>query len=415
MAVTLQQIADAAGVSRGTVDRALNNRGRIRPEVAERIREIAEQMGYKPNTGGRALALLKHRRTIGVIEQFAETPFIIEVDEGIRAAQDEIDRFGCEVKICRIDGIDADKVANTMWEMREAGVNGIALVATEDPRIRKEIELCVQAEIPVVTFNSDLVGSARMAYVGQDAYNCGRTAAGLMRDMLSEGGKIAILTGDYDSSIQNERIRGFRDVIETQSEEARRQGCVSTAGEEKRIGTAGEEKRVSTAGEGKRVSTAGEEKRVSAAGEEKRVSTVGEEKCVGAAGEEGSSGVLCEIVSVRETGETVSGLKQQAEELLDQEPDIAGIYMNAQGKNELCEILKARGLDRSVRLIVNDLVACNRSYIEDGTINYIIDEDAVVQGTEAVMTLFRLLYDGKEPERETNHTEIKIISKYNLA
>ena len=37
MAVTLQQIAEAAGVSRGTVDRALNNRGRIRPEVEERI------------------------------------------------------------------------------------------------------------------------------------------------------------------------------------------------------------------------------------------------------------------------------------------------------------------------------------------------------------------------------------------
>ena len=35
MAVTMQQIADLAGVSRGTVDRALNNRGRIRQEVAE--------------------------------------------------------------------------------------------------------------------------------------------------------------------------------------------------------------------------------------------------------------------------------------------------------------------------------------------------------------------------------------------
>ena len=35
MAVTAQQIADLAGVSRGTVDRALHNRGRVNPEVKE--------------------------------------------------------------------------------------------------------------------------------------------------------------------------------------------------------------------------------------------------------------------------------------------------------------------------------------------------------------------------------------------
>ena len=38
MAVTLVEIASLAGVSRGTVDRALNNRGRVDPEVADRVR-----------------------------------------------------------------------------------------------------------------------------------------------------------------------------------------------------------------------------------------------------------------------------------------------------------------------------------------------------------------------------------------
>ena len=49
MAITLQQIADLAGVSRGTVDRALNNRGRIKPEVEQRIKKIAKDVGYKPS------------------------------------------------------------------------------------------------------------------------------------------------------------------------------------------------------------------------------------------------------------------------------------------------------------------------------------------------------------------------------
>lgn len=57
MAVTLKQIAELAGVSRGTVDRALYNRGRVKPEVAERIRKIADDLGYQPNRAGKALAM----------------------------------------------------------------------------------------------------------------------------------------------------------------------------------------------------------------------------------------------------------------------------------------------------------------------------------------------------------------------
>ena len=71
MAVTLQQIAQAAGVSRGTVDRALNHRGRIDPQVAEKIKQIAKEAGYQPNRAGRALAMSKKSVKIGVLVQAA--------------------------------------------------------------------------------------------------------------------------------------------------------------------------------------------------------------------------------------------------------------------------------------------------------------------------------------------------------
>ncbi len=52
MAVTLQQIAEAAGVSRGTVDRALNDRGRINLESRIRNnRKIINATAFKPVSG----------------------------------------------------------------------------------------------------------------------------------------------------------------------------------------------------------------------------------------------------------------------------------------------------------------------------------------------------------------------------
>ena len=69
MAVTAQQIADLAGVSRGTVDRALHNRGRVNPEVKEKIQKIALELRYKPNLIGQALVRSKQDFKLGVILQ----------------------------------------------------------------------------------------------------------------------------------------------------------------------------------------------------------------------------------------------------------------------------------------------------------------------------------------------------------
>ena len=90
MGVTLQQIAEAAGVSRGTVDRALNNRGRINPEVAEMVKKTAEEMGYvhklrkrQKNTSG--------KKKIGIVTQLSGSSFMLEVNRGIQTGKKELE------------------------------------------------------------------------------------------------------------------------------------------------------------------------------------------------------------------------------------------------------------------------------------------------------------------------------------
>ena len=109
--VTLQQIADKAGVSRGTVDRALNNRGRINPEVKARIEQIAEELGYQPNRAGKALAMARRSVKIGVIITSTDTPFMQTVLQGIEEAKREVESLGAEVIVKKIKGAKAEDMS----------------------------------------------------------------------------------------------------------------------------------------------------------------------------------------------------------------------------------------------------------------------------------------------------------------
>ena len=83
MTVRIQDIAEQAGVSRGTVDRALHKRGRIRPEVADRIWAIARELGYEPRESSEKGR--KHLK-IGVVTQLAGSSFMIRINQGIEDA-----------------------------------------------------------------------------------------------------------------------------------------------------------------------------------------------------------------------------------------------------------------------------------------------------------------------------------------
>ena len=74
-----------------------NNRGKVRPEVEERVRKVAEELGYKPNLLGRALIKMKENIKIGVILQDTGTPYLKTLSDGIKKAKGEVEDFGGSV------------------------------------------------------------------------------------------------------------------------------------------------------------------------------------------------------------------------------------------------------------------------------------------------------------------------------
>src|ERR1700682_2692436 len=58
----IKDIAKAAGVSIGTVDRALHSRPGISAATRAKIVRMAEQLGYRPNLAARHLKLSRQRK-----------------------------------------------------------------------------------------------------------------------------------------------------------------------------------------------------------------------------------------------------------------------------------------------------------------------------------------------------------------
>ncbi len=211
--VTIRQIAERAGVSRGTVDRVMNQRGRVSPEAEKKIRAAADELGYvhkarkKDDTKGRS-------RKIGVVTQLADSPFMMEINRGIQKATEELAAQGITVFLAEDPGVDESKQQLAMDSLVSRGICGLAIMPVDSNGIRQRINMLVgEKGIPVVTFNSDIVGTRRSNFVGMDNRRSGQTAAGLM-GMLTRGtGKILIITGHFGSHVNNMRIEGFIEEI----------------------------------------------------------------------------------------------------------------------------------------------------------------------------------------------------------
>lgn len=209
MAVTLQQLAEACGVSRGTVDRALHDKEGVRPEVAARIKEKAREMGYIP---ARACPVAAARPVrIGVVLHSASSVFVQLLAERFRTAPLE-EMLPVETVVRTLEGVNVAHQLALIEELVEIErIDGLALMPLASALICSKInELSETRGIPVVTLNTDIVDSCRLAYVGPDNVASGRAAAALMGLTVGGQGQILPILGERNGHYaDSQRLSGF--------------------------------------------------------------------------------------------------------------------------------------------------------------------------------------------------------------
>ena len=213
---TIKEIAELSGVSRGTVDRVLNNRGSVSAKTAEKVLEIAKALDYRPNKAGLTLAAQKKRLRLGVILFGNSNPFFDEVMKGVRYQEERLACYNCSILVRQIAYDDAQQLS-AIEELLAQDVHGIVLAPYNAPAIAEKINALYEQHIPTVTVNTDIDHTRRIAYVGSNYFLSGETAGGLMGLMTKGEIHAGIVLGSRQILCHTDRVAGFRNCIRKKS------------------------------------------------------------------------------------------------------------------------------------------------------------------------------------------------------
>lgn len=199
--VTLKDVAQAAGVHVSTASRALdpNSKTSLTDTVSEKIKRIANELGYRPN---RIAAGLRTNRTMSIgvmIPDITNTIF----PPIVRGIESVLEPEGYASIVVNTDNI-ASREERLMEVLRERGVDGIISAAAhrDDPGLSE----LVKQGVPFVTINRR-VDQPTVPYVAHDEQ------VGLMlvlRHLFNLGHvHIGHIAGPSDLSTGQERLHAY--------------------------------------------------------------------------------------------------------------------------------------------------------------------------------------------------------------
>ncbi len=136
---TLKDVARRADVSVSTVSRVFNNPEKVRPDTRQRVREVADTLGYQPNRVARRLRLENGTAgLIGLVIPDIQNPFFADI---VRGVEDVIHEHDYALVLSNSDE-DAERQRMALNTFQTEDVDGVIVppVSLDDPAVRKLAE-----------------------------------------------------------------------------------------------------------------------------------------------------------------------------------------------------------------------------------------------------------------------------------
>ncbi|CAG8999538.1 MAG: Catabolite control protein A [Candidatus Celerinatantimonas neptuna] len=201
---TIADIAAAAGVSKSTVSRVLNNRPGVNSVARQKIQAIIDESHFTANISAKNLKA-RHTDTVGILVPLLTSKSIASFIHGMTA---ELESKNMQILLMNTK-MDTGKAIADVKTMNSKGVDGmIALVAGYNQEL---IDTFCESESPIVVVGQDL-SLFDIPSVFYDDYRCGYQAG---QQLLQCGCQKLLFLGfsPMDVALGRQRRRGFEDAL----------------------------------------------------------------------------------------------------------------------------------------------------------------------------------------------------------
>ncbi|MBL7968091.1 MAG: LacI family DNA-binding transcriptional regulator [Prolixibacteraceae bacterium] len=203
---TIHDIARELNISASTVSRALNDNPRISQKTKEKIKSVADSLGYRPNTMASNLRN-KKSNTIGIVVPLINRHFFSSVISGV---EDVAYKSGYNVVISQSND-NADKEINIVHSMFLNRVDGLIISIAMQTSNYDHLKLFRKKNIPLVFFDR------AVPEIETDKIMVDDRAGGfkVTQHLIDQGyQRIAHVGGPQNLLIYQLRLKGYADALE---------------------------------------------------------------------------------------------------------------------------------------------------------------------------------------------------------
>lgn len=205
----LQDVAEAAGVSIATASRSLSGAPGVSETVAERVREVARELGYVANLHARSLAA-GTSRSVGLVVHEIGDPYFSEIASGVLRVGA---REGLTVQICHT-GRDPDRELD---QIRMLVANRVgAIIIAGSGFVDPAMQAAARRDLQAFRENGGRVAVIGRHNLGVDAVLPENTKGGraIADHLLGLGHRrIAIATGSRALTTIADRLAGIEEAF----------------------------------------------------------------------------------------------------------------------------------------------------------------------------------------------------------